>query len=79
MSNVTTSNVPNKALAKTNMELYKSGMLDAATKGMNTTFMVCISLTVAALVMTLFLKEKTNAIIPNLYKYIPKDVPLQIL
>ena len=58
MSNVTTSNAPDKALAKTNIALYKSGMLDAAIKGMNTSFMFCIVITIVALVMSIFLKGK---------------------
>jgi hypothetical protein len=58
MSNVAASNAPDKALAKTNVELYKSGMLDATLKGVNTTFVFVIALTVISLVISFFLKEK---------------------
>lgn len=58
MSNVSASNAPNKALTKTNMELYKSGMLDAALKGMNTTFMVVTGIAVLCLVISFFLSDK---------------------
>lgn len=58
MSNVAASNAPDKALAKTNAVLYKSGMLDAAMKGINTTFLFVIALTVISLVMSFFLKDK---------------------
>ena len=58
LSNVTTSNAPDKVLAKTNVGLYKLGMLDAALKGMNTTFMFVIALTVISLVISFFLKGK---------------------
>lgn len=58
MSNVASYNTPNKALAKTNIGLYKSGMLDATLKGINSTFMFIIALTVISLVISLFLKDK---------------------
>jgi hypothetical protein len=64
MSNVAASNAPDKALAKTNVELYKSGMLDATLKGVNTTFMFVIALTMISLVISFFLKgekEKQQA------------------
>jgi EmrB/QacA subfamily drug resistance transporter len=63
MSNVAASNAPDKALAKTNVTLYKSGMLDATLKGVNTTFMFVIAITVIALVMSLFLKDKKKKLI----------------
>jgi EmrB/QacA subfamily drug resistance transporter len=67
MSNVAASNAPDKVLAKTNVELYKSGMLDATLKGVNTTFMFVIALTVISLVISFFLKEKkkNNKFIKN--------------
>ncbi|MEQ8197626.1 MAG: MDR family MFS transporter [Clostridiaceae bacterium] len=66
MSNVTASNAPDKALAKTNIPLYKSGMLDAALKGMNSTFMLVIIITVTALVISFFLKDKgRNSLMEN--------------
>jgi EmrB/QacA subfamily drug resistance transporter len=67
MSNVAASNAPDKVLAKTNVELYKSGMLDATLKGVNTTFMFVIALTVISLVISFFLKEKkkNNKLIKN--------------
>jgi EmrB/QacA subfamily drug resistance transporter len=67
MSNVAASNAPDKTLAKTNVELYKSGMLDATLKGVNTTFMFVIALTVISLVISFFLKEKkkNNKLIKN--------------
>jgi len=66
MSNVTASNAPDKALAKTNISLYKSGMLDAALKGMNSTFMLVIIITVTALVISFFLKDKgRNSLMEN--------------
>ena len=52
---------PDKALAKTNIALYKSGMLDAAIKGINTTFMLVTAITVLALVISFFLKDKKLA------------------
>lgn len=58
MSNVTASNAPDKALAKTNSALYKSGMLDASLKGANTTFTFVIAITITSLIMSLFLKNK---------------------
>ena len=60
MSNVATSNAPAKALAKTNVALYKSGMLDATLKGINTTFIFIIGVTVISLIFSLFLKGKTQ-------------------
>lgn len=67
MSNVSASNAPNKALAKTNMDLYKSGMLDASLKGMNVTFMVVTGIAVICLVISFFLddKKKKRDIIKN--------------
>lgn len=58
MSNVATSNAPAKSLAKTNIELYNLEMLDAAIKGMNTTFIFVIVITVIALVVSFFLNDK---------------------
>ena len=58
MSNVTSTNAPDKALAKTNVGLYKSGMLDATLKGIDTTFIFMIALIVIALVMSFFLNSK---------------------
>lgn len=68
MSNVSASSAPSKVLAKTNMELYKSGMLDAALKGMNTTFMVVLGIAVISLVLSFFLKAKrqNSGIIKNI-------------
>lgn len=60
MSNVTSSNAPDKALVKANVGLYKLGMLDAALKGINTTFIFMIALTTIALVMSFFLKDKNQ-------------------
>lgn len=67
MSNVSASNAPAKSLAKTNIELYKSGMLDAALKGMNTSFIVVLGIAVICLVLSLFLKGKkqNNNLIQN--------------
>ncbi|MFL0268996.1 DHA2 family efflux MFS transporter permease subunit [Candidatus Clostridium radicumherbarum] len=64
MSNVTASNAPDKALIKTNAALYKSGMLDAALKGVNTTFILVIAITVFSLVLSFFLKDKEKNKIP---------------
>lgn len=58
MSNVTTSNAPDKALANTNAALYRLGMLDASLKGANSTFTFVIAITVISLIMSLFLKNK---------------------
>lgn len=46
-----------KALAATNVELYKTRMLDATLKEINTTFMFVIALTVLSLVVSLFLEN----------------------
>jgi uncharacterized membrane protein len=48
-------------LAKTDSALYKSGMLDASLKGVNTTFMFVIAITVIALIMSFFLKDKKKS------------------
>lgn len=61
LSNVATSNAPDKALSKTNIELYKSGMLDATLKGINTTFMLIMALAVISLVISFFLKDKKKS------------------
>jgi EmrB/QacA subfamily drug resistance transporter len=61
MSNVTASNSPDKALYKTNAALYKTGMLDAAIKGMNTSFMLVTGITALALVVSFFLKDKKKS------------------
>lgn len=58
MSNVAASNSPDISLAKTNAVLYKSGMLDATLKGVNTTFIFVIAITTVALIMSFFLKGK---------------------
>lgn len=58
MSNVAASNAPAKALANTNAALYKSGMLDATLKGVNTTFIFVIVLTAISFVMSFLLKDK---------------------
>jgi MFS family permease len=68
MSNVAASNAPNKALAKTNVELYKSGMLDATLKGVNTTFMFVIALTVISLVISFFLSTAFSTSKSFLYR-----------
>jgi EmrB/QacA subfamily drug resistance transporter len=67
MSNVATSNAPDKALAKTNVALYKLGMLDATLKGINTTFILIIGVTVISLALSFFLKDKkqNNNLIEN--------------
>ncbi|WP_195264413.1 DHA2 family efflux MFS transporter permease subunit [Clostridium sp. 1001275B_160808_H3] len=61
MSNVTTSNAPDNALATTNVALYKSEMLDASLKGANTTFIFVIAITVISLIMSLFIKNKKKS------------------
>ncbi|WP_061320124.1 MDR family MFS transporter [Clostridium botulinum] len=63
MSNVTASNAPDKAIVKTNAALYKSGMLDATLKGVNTTFIFVIVITVISLVMSFFLKDKKKILV----------------
>ncbi len=58
MSNVTSKNAPVESLATTNSALYKSLILDASLKGIDTTFAMMIGLIVIALVMAFFLKDK---------------------
>ncbi len=67
MSNIAASNAPDKALANTNAALYKSGILDATLKGINTTFIFVIALTVISLVLSFFLKDnkKNSTLIKN--------------
>ncbi|GFZ30815.1 multidrug transporter [Clostridium zeae] len=67
MSNVAKSNAPDKALMKTNALLYKSEILNATIKGINTTFLFVIALTVISLVLSFFLndKKKNKALINN--------------
>ncbi|MBY6791493.1 DHA2 family efflux MFS transporter permease subunit [Clostridium botulinum] len=60
MSSFTISNAPNQVLAKTNLALYKSQMLDATIKGMNTTFIYVIAVAVVALLFSSFLKSKKH-------------------
>lgn len=58
MSNVATSNAPDIALAKTDVALYKSGMLGATLKGINTSFIIVILVVVISLILSFFLKSK---------------------
>ena len=58
MSNVASAHAPALELASTDAAAYKSGMLDATLKGINFTFVFILGLTVIALILAFFLKDK---------------------
>ncbi len=62
MTIVTSSNSPDKGLAKTNAVLYKSGMLNAALKGVDITFICMIAMPLISLVLSLLIKEENQKI-----------------
>ncbi|HWT77109.1 MAG TPA: MDR family MFS transporter [Mobilitalea sp.] len=65
MSNVAAANAPGKQLAKTNINLYKSGLLNTTLKGMNTTFWFVIGITVISLLVSFLLKDKQKNYLMN--------------
>jgi EmrB/QacA subfamily drug resistance transporter len=63
MTNVSTSSMPDKALAATNLAGYKSKALDAAIHGMNVTFWVATGVVIVALIVSFFLNDTKNEIL----------------
>ncbi len=58
MSNVASAHAPALALSGTDEAAYQSGVLDATLKGINFTFIFILGLTMLALILAFFLKDK---------------------